>query len=83
MELGHLPEYGDRELISFDGLDRKLLVYATFIMFYGILTWTGTFFLVRIFRVKRIKKWKLILGALVLILNILIMFSPSFEWALD
>lgn len=83
IEFGHLPKYGDPELISYDGLDRKLIVCSTLIMFYGVLTWTGTFLLTRVLRIKGIPPRVLNLGLLTLIGNLLIMFSPSFIWALD
>jgi len=83
IELGNFPKYGDPELISFDGFDRKLIVGSTFIMFYGILTWIGTFLLTTVLRIKRIPPRVLILGISALTVNLLIMFSPSFTWALD
>lgn len=39
INLGRLPNYGDPEVVSFNGLDRMLVIYSFGIMLCGSLIW--------------------------------------------
>ncbi len=80
--LGHLPEYGDTEIISFDGLDRIILIYSTVFMVWGLIIWSIGFTLNIIFKLYRINKL-IYVGLIAFAFNLIILFSPSFAWALD
>ena len=82
-EIGHLPRYGDPEVISFDGLDRQLLLASTTTMFYGIITWVLTLLLIRTLKIFKPDKSIFKMGLVALVVNLLIIFSPCFTWALD
>lgn len=83
IHIGHLPRYGDTEIISFDGLDRKLIVYSLSPMFYGFCCWAAALLINKIFKITKIDNWLFISSLIIVILNILIVISPSFVWALD
>ena len=34
--LGHFPNYGDPEIVSFDGIDRQMVIYSLLVMFFGM-----------------------------------------------
>ena len=83
LEFGHFPKYGDTELISSNGFDRKAIIFATFIMFYGISTILICYLVNLILKPQIIRK-KLIFTSMVIIgINLLIMYSSAFGWALD
>ena len=80
---GHLPKYGDLEIISVGGFDRMLIIFSTVSMFYGFCIWLGAILIDKIFKMSLTKKREIIAGSLIILLDILIISSPSFSWALD
>lgn len=82
-EIGHLPRYGDPEVISFDGLDRQILLLSLNIMFYGLIAWVLSVIANRVLRLFKTNKVIFRIGLTALIADLLIIFSPCFVWALD
>jgi len=81
--LGHFPKYGDPELISFDGIDRKALILSTLITIYGVLIIMICNLANLILRLRAISKKLIFISIAVVILNFIIIYSSAFEWALD
>jgi hypothetical protein len=83
IEFGHFPKYGDSELISLNGFDRKAIIFATMIMIYGILTILSCYLVNLILKLQTIRKKLIIISLMVIGINLLIMYSSAFGWALD
>ena len=83
IEFGHFPKYGDTELISSNGIDRNVIIFATQLMFYGILTILICYLINFILKLQAINEKLIITSLLVIGINVLIIFSSAFVWALD
>ena len=80
--LGHIPFYGDTEVISYDGFDRTIVILMFYPMFCGYLLWMFLIFCGLLLGFKR--KWKsIIIGLVLCVLNILAMNTSQFAWILD
>lgn len=81
INLGHLPKYGDKELISTNYFDRQLITFGIITMIYCFMI-SIVLFIINIF-INRFSRKEIILFSIVIIIYLLITFSPSFEWILD
>ncbi|MFN3755218.1 hypothetical protein [Flavobacterium sp.] len=80
--LGHIPFYGDKEVISYNGFERIVAMIMLYPMFYGILSWTFLTVCGFLSSYRR-KNKELLIGLILCLLNVLIMFSSQFEWIID
>lgn len=80
--LGHIPFYGDIEVISYNGLDRKVAIAMFFPILYGTFSWIFITICGIILNVNR-KRKAIVLGSILCLLNILMMFSSQFAWIID
>ena len=80
--LGHIPFYGDKEVISYNGFDRKVVMAMLYPTFYGMFSWIFLIVCGIIVNVNR-KRKAVIFGLVLCLLNILILFSSQFEWIID
>ena len=81
--LGHLPTYGDPEIVSFDGIDRQMVIYSLVTMFYGMLTFIILTIVDLINRFKIVNSTVRIIGIFSLFLDILVIYSDQAKWLLD
>ena len=81
--VGHLPVYGDAEVVSFDGFDRQLVLSGLLVFELSFIIW----FLMTLWsllRKRQIVTWKnMIIGLIGIGLTVLVIISPQFEWLLD
>lgn len=82
-QIGHFPKYGDPEIISINGIDRKALILGTLIMFYGIITLVICHLINAILKLKTINKKLIFISLSVTGINLAIIYSSAFAWALD
>lgn len=82
VNLGHIPFYGDRELIAYNGLDRILVIVMIYPMCLGYLLWLFFILCGFLSGIER-KPINIIIGLGLCILNLLAMFSSQFAWILD
>ena len=81
--MGHLPVFGDPEVISFSGLDRYLIFFTLDVVFFGFCILTLITLICILFRLKFLNRLNLIIGLVGIALDIVIFYSPQFEWILD
>lgn len=81
INLGHLPKYGDTELISKNNFDRQFITFGIITMIYCFII-SIVLFIVNIL-INRFSRKEIILFSIVIIVYLLVTFSPSFEWILD
>jgi hypothetical protein len=82
-ELGHFPSYGDPEIVSFDGLDRKFLIYSLLFMFWGFICWMLITISSLFFKLKIINKSNLIIGLIGIGLDCSVVLNSGFDWITD
>ena len=80
--LGHIPVYGDKEIISYNGFDRTITRIMLYPMFYGIYAWILLTICGLLLSFKR-KRKSVIIGLILCVLNLAAMFSSQFIWILD
>lgn len=80
--LGHIPSYGDKEVISFNGLDRIIVKVMLYLMSLGYILWLSCMFCGLLSGLERKRKF-VIIGFVLCFLNVLAMFSSQFAWVLD
>jgi hypothetical protein len=80
--LGHIPFYGDKEVLSHDGINRIMRMIMIYPMCFGIYFWM--FFLTCgiLGRFKRERK-TILIGFILCLLNITAIFSSQFSWIVD
>lgn len=81
INLGYLPKYGDTELISNNNFYRQLITFGIITMIYCFMI-SIVLFIVNIL-INRFSRKEIILFSIVIIIYLLVTFSPSFEWILD
>jgi hypothetical protein len=81
--LGHLPVFGDTEIISFDGFDRQLINITFLTMFWGTCIWIIMNLCSFLFKLKIITKSNLIVGLIGIVIVLTIILSPQLGWILD
>lgn len=82
LKLGHLPVYGDPEVVTFNGLDGQLVTYAVLSAFLGFGIWT-LLILVNFMGYKIINRTSVTIGIIGIVFCFVIFRSPQFEWLLD
>ena len=81
--VGHLPVYGDAEVVSFEGFDRHLVLSGLLVFELSFVIWF-LMTLSNLLRKLRIVTWKnMIIGLIGSGLTVLVIISPQFEWLLD
>ena len=83
LKLGHLPIYGDPEIVSFSGFDRQLVIFCLLFYMYGMFTWAIITLSSIIFKLKIITWTNLQLGLIGIAIDYLITLTPQFMWLLD
>jgi hypothetical protein len=80
--LGHIPFSGDKEVISYNGFDRKIVMVMLYPMFYGIFVWIFLMVCGLLSSFER-KRKAIIIGLILCVLNFLVMCSSQFAWIID
>ncbi|WP_432670978.1 hypothetical protein [Flavobacterium sp. SM2513] len=80
--LGHIPFYGDKEIVSFNGFDRKVVIIMLYPMWFGVYVWIFILVCSFLSNFKR-KRKAVIFGLILCLLNILAMFSSQLAWIID
>ena len=83
IQIGHFPHYGDSEIISINGPDRKLILFSTITLFYSICVWPIAVLFNKIFQLQSINRGVVIFGLFIFFIDILLIMSPAFDWILD
>lgn len=81
-KLGHLPVYGDEEVISLDGPDRLIFIATFMTAFYGgmgLLALIG----VRALLKDRLTRGQWLAAAVLVVFAALMLWSPQTSWMLD
>jgi len=82
LAIGHLPFYGDKEIISHNGFESKIVIIMLYPMWFGTYLWIATFIFGLFINIKRERK-AFICGLAVCVVNLLISFSSQLAWILD
>ena len=81
-KLGHLPVYGDEEVISFDGPDRYIFIATFMTAFYGGFALL-TLIAVRTLLKDRITRSQWLALSVLTVMAALVIWSPQTNWMLD
>ncbi len=81
--LGHLPVYGDPEVVSFNGLDRQLVGYAFVTAFFAFGIWALLTLISVVANLKIINRTSVTIGIIGFVICFVFFRSPQFEWLLD
>ena len=83
LRVGHLPVYGDAEVVSFDGLDRQLVGYALITAFLAFGIWALLTLISIVAGLKIINRTSITIGLIGIAICFVAFRSPQFEWLLD
>lgn len=83
LRVGHLPVYGDPEVVSFNGLDRQLVGYAFATAFFAFGIWALLTLISVVANLKIINRISVTIGIIGIVICFVLFRSPQFEWLLD